>query len=117
MPRLEPLHTFPLFHTHASAKKFGARVSSDEREHSLSRKRGQTSLGRLARTRAQHLVYARVRLKREPTCLMAPMQKPFEKIVWIVLDSVAIAALPDARDYVDGCDTTLAHLAESPPTA
>ncbi len=26
MPGLEPFHTFPLFHTHASAKKFGARV-------------------------------------------------------------------------------------------
>jgi phosphopentomutase len=48
---------------------------------------------------------------------MAPMEKPFEKIVWIVLDSVGIGALPDAGDYGDVGRDTLGHVAESRPLA
>src|SRR5271168_2314263 len=41
----------------------------------------------------------------------------FEKIVWIVLDSVGIGALPDAADYGDVGRNTLGHIAESRPLA
>src|SRR5271165_3835805 len=37
----------------------------------------------------------------------------FERIIWIVLDSVGIGALPDAGDYGDVGRTTLGHIAES----
>ena len=39
----------------------------------------------------------------------------FNRIVWIVLDSVGIGALPDAADYGDVGRTTLGHIAESRP--
>jgi phosphopentomutase len=48
---------------------------------------------------------------------MAPVERPFEKIVWIVLDSVGIGALPDAGDYGDVGRDTLGHVAESRPLA
>jgi phosphopentomutase len=38
---------------------------------------------------------------------------PFRRVVWIVLDSVGIGALPDAGDYDDAGRTTLGHIAES----
>ena len=41
----------------------------------------------------------------------------FERVVWIVLDSVGIGALPDAADYGDVGRTTLGHIAESRPLA
>jgi phosphopentomutase len=39
----------------------------------------------------------------------------FNRIVWIVLDSVGIGALPDAADYNDAGRNTLGHIAESRP--
>ena len=39
----------------------------------------------------------------------------FERIIWIVLDSVGIGALPDAGDYGDTGRNTLGHIAESRP--
>ena len=39
----------------------------------------------------------------------------FERVVWIVLDSVGIGALPDAADYGDVGRNTLGHIAESHP--
>lgn len=39
----------------------------------------------------------------------------FERVLWIVLDSVGIGALPDAADYGDRGRTTLGHVAESRP--
>jgi len=48
---------------------------------------------------------------------MALTERPFEKIVWIVLDSVGIGALPDAGDYGDVGRNTLGHVAESRPLA
>jgi phosphopentomutase len=39
----------------------------------------------------------------------------FERVVWIVLDSVGIGALPDAADYGDVGRSTLGHIAESRP--
>jgi len=41
----------------------------------------------------------------------------FERIIWIVLDSVGIGALPDAADYDDVGRNTLGHIAESRPLA
>ncbi len=41
----------------------------------------------------------------------------FERIIWIVLDSVGIGELPDAADYGDVGRTTLGHIAESRPLA
>src|SRR3989475_7065444 len=38
---------------------------------------------------------------------------PFDRIIWIVLDSVGIGALPDAADYGDTGRNTLGHIAES----
>ena len=38
-----------------------------------------------------------------------------ERVVWIVLDSVGIGALPDAADYGDVGRNTLGHIAESRP--
>lgn len=38
---------------------------------------------------------------------------PFSRVIWIVLDSVGIGALPDAADYGDVGRTTLGHIAES----
>ncbi len=37
----------------------------------------------------------------------------FERVVWVVLDSVGIGALPDAADYGDTGRATLGHIAES----
>jgi phosphopentomutase len=39
----------------------------------------------------------------------------FDRVVWIVLDSVGIGALPDAADYGDVGRSTLGHIAESRP--
>src|SRR5271169_5308519 len=37
----------------------------------------------------------------------------FERIIWIVLDSVGIGALPDAAEYGDVGRNTLGHISES----
>src|SRR5580692_2467054 len=39
----------------------------------------------------------------------------FDRIIWIVLDSVGIGSLPDAADYGDTGRTTLGHIAEYRP--
>src|SRR5258708_29711621 len=39
----------------------------------------------------------------------------FDRIVWIVLDSVGIGELPDAADYGDTGRDTLGHIARSRP--
>ena len=39
----------------------------------------------------------------------------FERVIWIVLDSVGIGALPDAADYGDVGRSTLGHIAASRP--
>ena len=39
----------------------------------------------------------------------------FERIIWIVLDSVGIGELPDAADYGDAGRNTLGHITESRP--
>src|SRR5258708_5962739 len=39
----------------------------------------------------------------------------FDRIIWIVLDSVGIGPLPDAADYGDTGRNTLGHIAESRP--
>jgi phosphopentomutase len=41
----------------------------------------------------------------------------FERVVWIVLDSVGVGELPDAADYGDVGRATLGHIAESRPLA
>src|SRR2546430_14617642 len=41
--------------------------------------------------------------------------REFERIFWIVLDSVGIGELPDASDYGDVGRNTLGHIAESRP--
>jgi phosphopentomutase len=41
----------------------------------------------------------------------------FDRVIWIVLDSVGIGALPDAADYGDVGRSTLGHIAESRPLA
>ena len=41
--------------------------------------------------------------------------KEFERVFWIVLDSVGIGELPDAAEYGDVGRNTLGHLAESRP--
>jgi phosphopentomutase len=46
-----------------------------------------------------------------------PLGAPFERILWIVLDSVGIGALPDAADYDDVGRSTLGHIAKSRPLA
>jgi phosphopentomutase len=42
---------------------------------------------------------------------------PFERVIWIVLDSVGIGALPDAADYDDVGRNTLGHIAKARPLA
>lgn len=37
----------------------------------------------------------------------------FERVIWVVLDSVGIGALPDAAEYGDAGRNTLGHIAES----
>jgi phosphopentomutase len=39
----------------------------------------------------------------------------FDRVIWVVLDSVGIGALPDAGEYDDIGRTTLGHIAESRP--
>ena len=39
----------------------------------------------------------------------------FQRVIWVVLDSVGIGALPDAADYGDVGRNTLGHVAESRP--
>jgi phosphopentomutase len=39
----------------------------------------------------------------------------FERIIWVVLDSVGIGALPDAAEYGDTGRNTFGHIAESRP--
>jgi phosphopentomutase len=41
----------------------------------------------------------------------------FERIIWIVLDSVGIGELPDAAEYGDAGRNTLGHIARSRPLA
>ncbi|MGB6667914.1 MAG: phosphopentomutase, partial [Candidatus Acidiferrum sp.] len=41
------------------------------------------------------------------------MMATLQRVIWIVLDSVGIGALPDAADYGDVGRTTLGHIAES----
>jgi phosphopentomutase len=41
--------------------------------------------------------------------------KPFARVIWIVLDSVGVGALPDADDYGDVGRSTLGHIAEFRP--
>src|SRR5579862_1783491 len=43
--------------------------------------------------------------------------KNFTRVIWIVLDSVGIGALPDAADYYDVGRDTLGHIAKSRPLA
>src|SRR5258708_3827449 len=57
--------------------------------------------------------YARVPVRRLGVLAMAV----FERIVWVVLDSVGIGELPDAADYGDVGRNTLGHGAESRPLA
>jgi len=45
------------------------------------------------------------------------MRVAFERVIWIVLDSVGIGALPDAGDYGDAGRDTLGHVAKSRPLA
>lgn len=46
---------------------------------------------------------------------MAANGKSFERVVWVVLDSVGIGELPDAVDYGDVGRDTLGHIARSRP--
>src|SRR5216684_2103381 len=41
----------------------------------------------------------------------------FDRVIWIVLDSVGIGELPDAAEYEDTGRNTLGHIAESRPLA
>src|SRR5258708_3275294 len=41
------------------------------------------------------------------------VKTPFERIIWIVLDSVGIGELPDAAEYGDTGRNTLSHIAKS----
>jgi phosphopentomutase len=41
--------------------------------------------------------------------------RTFERVIWVVLDSVGIGALPDAGEYGDVGRTTLGHIAEARP--
>ena len=41
------------------------------------------------------------------------MASPFRRVIWVVLDSVGIGALPDAAEYDDVGRSTLGHIAES----
>jgi phosphopentomutase len=43
------------------------------------------------------------------------VSRGFDRIIWIVLDSVGIGELPDARDYGDVGRNTLGHIARSRP--
>ncbi|HXU21433.1 MAG TPA: phosphopentomutase [Verrucomicrobiae bacterium] len=46
---------------------------------------------------------------------MAENKSRFERVIWIVLDSVGIGELPDAADYGDVGRDTLGHIARSRP--
>lgn len=46
---------------------------------------------------------------------MAENRSRFERVIWIVLDSVGIGELPDAADYGDVGRDTLGHIARSRP--
>lgn len=46
---------------------------------------------------------------------MADSSAKFPLVIWIVLDSVGIGPLPDAKDYGDVGRNTLGHIAESRP--
>src|SRR6202167_3206545 len=48
---------------------------------------------------------------------MARNNTHFERVIWIVLDSVGIGELPDAADYGDVGRDTLGHIARSRPLA
>jgi len=50
-------------------------------------------------------------------CYIFPAMPPFRRVIWLVLDSVGIGALPDAADYGDVGRSTLGHIAESRPLA
>jgi phosphopentomutase len=40
------------------------------------------------------------------------LQRAFERVIWIVLDSVGIGAMPDAADYGDAGSDTLGNIAK-----
>ena len=50
-----------------------------------------------------------------PGTTTTPATMRFERVVWIVLDSVGIGALPDAADYGDTGRDTLGHIARLRP--
>src|SRR5208283_93420 len=56
--------------------------------------------------------YARVRREKGEARGGRKMAK-FERVIWIVLDSVGIGELPDAAEYGDTGRNTLGHIAES----
>jgi len=45
----------------------------------------------------------------------APRMAAWDRVIWVVLDSVGIGELPDAADYGDVGRNTLGHIAESRP--
>lgn len=61
---------------------------------------------------ADDVVPAVLKFSRAPTRFIV---LAFERIIWIVLDSVGIGELPDAADYGDVGRNTLGHIAESRP--
>ena len=60
----------------------------------------------LPAARASWATYAKVQHSRDAV-------PAFQRIIWIVLDSVGIGALPDAADYGDTGRNTLGHIAKS----
>jgi phosphopentomutase len=47
--------------------------------------------------------------------MISAINSGFERVIWVVLDSVGIGELPDAADYGDAGRDTLGHIARSRP--
>jgi phosphopentomutase len=52
-----------------------------------------------------------------PVQQMRQPEAHFERVIWIVLDSVAIGELPDAAEYGDAGRDTLGHIVRARPLA
>jgi phosphopentomutase len=67
--------------------------------------KGETAAGKICR------------LPRLYTATIEMRNSSFDRVIWIVLDSVGIGALPDAAEYGDTGRDTLGHVAKSRPLA
>src|ERR1700731_86239 len=102
----QPLHTSSFISTHNAEEKFmSPECSPYWREHTA------YSVA-VATPAARTLCYSR---ECRGETVRSTAIAAWNRVIWIVLDSVGIGELPDAAEYSDVGRNTLGHIAESRP--